>query len=60
MTAIDGLTVHRFVAIVQVDVAAPPDWSSADAEKWTREQLQPAGTDPGDEFQVVSITEVTR
>jgi len=55
--AVSGMPVHRFVAIVQADVVHA---TAGEARDWLVQQLDELGMDPGDQVQVVSITEVTR
>jgi Fe2+ transport system protein FeoA len=52
-----GMPVHRFVVVAQADVVHA---TAGEAQDWLRQQLDDLGMDPGDQVQVVSITEVTR
>jgi hypothetical protein len=53
----EGLPVHRFVVVIQADVEHS---TAGEAQDWLAGQLEELGMDPGDQVQVVSITEVTR
>lgn len=54
----DGLTVRRYVAVVHVEVTTDVDPNTA--AQAAADLLTAGVTDPGEDIQIVSLTEVAR
>jgi hypothetical protein len=56
----NGFPIHRFVAVLQLDVVVAPNETAADAERYARTALVGSLGDPGDDVTVVSMTQVAQ